>query len=189
MLTMYAEHPMGTLVLAIDAQASLGILFAGGRLQRVSRTACHAREVVGSSSIDALRTAEGPLLCIPQMLLQGGCQPSVIQYVTFHFVQRQLLTLVCRQTIGSKYLKAQNTRGLQALVPTISVYTIQDDIIQPEIINPTSVLPGAATSVSVQELCGLTYLADHFTSVIPNCSRIKLKTRFTASHMPLPRFT
>ncbi|KAJ9101091.1 hypothetical protein QFC21_003309 [Naganishia friedmannii] len=91
-------------------------------------------------------TAEGPLACIPLLLLQGGCEPSVIQ-----------------QTIGSKYLKAQNKRGLQALVPTVSIYTIQDDIIQPEIINPTSVLPGAAASVSVQELCGLTYLADHFT--------------------------
>jgi hypothetical protein len=49
-------------------------------------------------------------------------------------------------------------------VPTVSIYTIQDDIVQPEIINPTSVLPGAS-SVSVQQLCGLTYLADHFTYV------------------------
>ncbi|KAI5450512.1 hypothetical protein NCC49_002969 [Naganishia albida] len=105
-------------------------------------------QVSGFSSLaaDFKETAEGPLLCIPQMLLQGGCQPSVIQ-----------------QTIGSDYLKAQNQRGLEALVPTISVYTIQDDIIQPEIFTPTSELPGAATSVSVQELCGLTYLADHFT--------------------------
>lgn len=54
-------------------------------------------------------------------------------------------------------------------MPTVSIYTIQDDIIQPEIINPTSVLPGAASSVSVQELCGLTYLADHFTYVLVIC--------------------
>lgn len=72
------------------------------------------------------------------------------------------LTLMRRQTVGSNYLKAQNKRGLQALVPTISVYTATDDIIQPEIINPTSELPGAATSITVQELCPL-YLADHFT--------------------------
>ncbi|KAJ9118610.1 hypothetical protein QFC22_003830 [Naganishia vaughanmartiniae] len=100
------------------------------------------------SLLDTLRailTAEGPLVCIPLFLFQGGCEPSVIQ-----------------QTVGSDYLKAQNKRELQALVPTVSIYTIQDDIVQSEIINPTSVLP-SATSVSVQEICGLTYLADHFT--------------------------
>lgn len=83
--------------------------------------------------------------------------------MSFPVLGRAPLTSIPRQTVGSKYLQAQNKRGLHALVPTVSVYTITDDIIQPEVINPTSVLPGAATSVSVQELCGLTYLADHFT--------------------------
>jgi hypothetical protein len=96
----------------------------------------------------ATGTAEGPLVCLPQMLLQGGCAPSVIQ-----------------QTIGSNYLKAYNRRGGQALVPTLSVYTITDNIIQPEIIDPTSDLPGA-TVASVQELCGLLKVDDHFTMTV-----------------------
>jgi hypothetical protein len=93
-------------------------------------------------------TAEGPLVCLPQMILQGGCGPSVIQ-----------------QTVGSKYLKAHNRRGGSALIPTLSVYTITDDIIQPEIIKPTSALPGA-TVASVQELCTLLRLEDHFTMTV-----------------------
>jgi hypothetical protein len=79
------------------------------------------------------------------MILQGGCGPSVIQ-----------------QTIGSNYLAAHNRKGGRAVVPTLSVYTITDDVIQPEIIDPTSDLPGA-TVASVQELCGLGRLDDHFT--------------------------
>ena len=71
-------------------------------------------------------TAEGPLLCTTQNILQGGCSPSVFQ-----------------QSVGSHYLAAQNAIGGSALVPTTSIYTIFDDIIQPEIINPTSELPGA----------------------------------------------
>jgi hypothetical protein len=71
-------------------------------------------------------TAEGPLLCTTQNILQGGCSPSVFQ-----------------QSVGSRYLAAQNAIGGSALVPTTSIYTIFDDIIQPEIINPTSELPGA----------------------------------------------
>lgn len=72
-------------------------------------------------------TAEGPLLCTAQALAQGGCAPSVHQ-----------------QSVGSNYLKAQNNgEGGAALVPTTSIYTIFDEIIQPEIINPTSELPGA----------------------------------------------
>lgn len=58
--------------------------------------------------------------------MQGGCEPSVFQ-----------------QSVGSKYLSAQNIAGGSALVPTTSIYTIFDDIIQPEIIDPTSELPGA----------------------------------------------
>lgn len=67
-----------------------------------------------------------------QNLLEGGCVPSVIQ-----------------QSVGSHYLAAQNARGGVALVPTTSIYTILDDIIQPEVITPTSDLPGASV-ITVQ---------------------------------------
>ncbi|WVF66956.1 hypothetical protein IAT40_001699 [Kwoniella sp. CBS 6097] len=77
-------------------------------------------------------TAEGPLLCTGQDLLQAGCEPSVLQ-----------------QSVGSHYLAAQNSKGGSALVTTTSLYTLEDDIIQPEIVNPTSSLPGASV-ISVQ---------------------------------------
>jgi hypothetical protein len=101
-------------------------------------------------------------------LLQGGCEPSVLQ-----------------QSVGSNYLKAQNNgAGGSALVPTTSIYTIFDDIIQPEIINPTSDLPGATvlrmqgTSISPitipsssaddsdLDLCGPGYVIDHFLMTV-----------------------
>ncbi|WRT65296.1 uncharacterized protein IL334_002239 [Kwoniella shivajii] len=88
-------------------------------------------------------TAEGPLLCTGQDLLQGGCEPSVLQ-----------------QSVGSHYLAAQNAQGGAALVTTTSLYTLEDDIIQPEVINPTSDIPGA-TVISVQQACP-TYITDHF---------------------------
>lgn len=137
-------------------------------------------------------TAEGPLVCVPQQIFQGGCQPSVVQSVAsvVRGFSRLMSSRFYRQTVGSNYLKAQNKRGLQALVPTVSIYTIQDDIIQPEIINPTSVLPGAS-SVSVQELCGLTYLADHFTYVCQLSSSLlaQLRTFHVASPSLLRPFT
>jgi hypothetical protein len=77
-------------------------------------------------------TAEGPFLCTGQDLLQGGCEPSVLQ-----------------QSVGSHYLAALNNAGGDAFVGTTSIYTIDDDVIQPEILTPTSRLNGAAV-ISVQ---------------------------------------
>lgn len=93
-----------------------------------------------------------------------------------------------QQTVGSHYLNAQNSKGNQALVPTTSLYTIEDDIIQPEIgPNPTSQLPGASVitvqressastgpfrvtsayaAVGLAEACGPLFVADHFTMIV-----------------------
>ena len=73
-------------------------------------------------------------MCTGQALLQGGCEPSVIQ-----------------QSVGSDYLRASNRKGGYALVPTTSVYTITDDVIQPELINPTSDLAGASVITTQRE--------------------------------------
>ena len=68
------------------------------------------------------------------------------------------------------------------MVPTTSIYTIFDDIIQPEIINPTSELPGAL-NLRIQgmsilqticrgglqpdlDLCGPGYVIDHFLMTV-----------------------
>ncbi|KAJ8292101.1 Lipase B [Rhodotorula toruloides] len=92
-------------------------------------------------------TGEGPPACLVLDATTGGCDPSVIQ-----------------QSVGSNFLNALNSRGGVALVPTTSVYTIFDDIIQPELIPATSLLSGA-TNVRLQDYCGPAYLVDHF--VIP----------------------
>lgn len=92
-------------------------------------------------------TIEGPLVCTGQALLQGGCEPSVIQ-----------------QSVGSDYLRASNRKGGYALVPTTSVYTITDDVIQPELINPTSDLAGASV-ITTQQVCPL-YVVDHFIMTV-----------------------
>jgi len=94
-------------------------------------------------------TLEGPFACLGLNLLEGGCEPSIIQ-----------------QSVGSNYLAASNARGNTAFVPTTSVFTIEDDIIQPEIGPvPTSLLPNAQVA-SIQQLCSLAHVADHFTMTI-----------------------
>jgi hypothetical protein len=119
-----------------------------------------------SISGDFYGTDEGPLLCVGQDLVQGGCEPGVLQ-----------------QNVGSRYLAASQARGSSSFVPTTSVYTLYDDIIQPELINPTSrignslVVPvqreyfcGCSprnglvmSSLSLLELCTLLSINDHFT--------------------------
>ncbi|BGP11008.1 hypothetical protein JCM10049v2_006902 [Rhodotorula toruloides] len=95
-------------------------------------------------------TGEGPPACLVLDATTGGCDPSVIQ-----------------QSVGSNFLNALNSRGGVALVPTTSIYTIFDDVIQPELIPATTLLSGA-TNVRLQDYCGPGYLVDHF--VIPFAS-------------------
>ncbi|BGP51219.1 hypothetical protein JCM10450v2_007148 [Rhodotorula kratochvilovae] len=75
-----------------------------------------------------------------------------------------LLTAVIQQTVGSNFLDALNVKGNVALVPTTSIYTAYDDVIQPELIAPTSRLTNAKV-VRLQEQCSDAYIVDHF--IIP----------------------
>ncbi|KAF8313460.1 alpha/beta-hydrolase [Clavulina sp. PMI_390] len=96
-------------------------------------------------------TIEGPFSCVSEDLLAGGCHYSVLQ-----------------QTVGSKYLNAQNMRGGSALVATSSLFTRYDDVIQNELgPNATSILPGAS-NIALQDtdICGPTHLVDHFFMLI-----------------------
>lgn len=76
-----------------------------------------------------------------------------------------------QQTMGSHYLAAQNHLGNggggRALVPTTSIYTQTDDIIQPETppLGPTSYLPGAFVH-AIQDLdfCGYVLTPIHSKS-------------------------
>jgi len=98
-------------------------------------------------------TAEGPLACLALDLATGGCNPSVIQ-----------------QSVGSTFLDAINAKGNQALVPTTVAFTRFDDVIQPEVlIPPTSRLNGANV-YSVQEICGIAYIQDHFTMTVASAA-------------------
>ncbi|GAA5853082.1 hypothetical protein JCM8547_000193 [Rhodosporidiobolus lusitaniae] len=89
-------------------------------------------------------TIEGVAVCTVLQLALGGCNPSVFQ-----------------QSSGSLWLDALNAKGNVALVPTTSIYTAYDDVIQPELITPTSRLSGA-TVVRVQDKCSSAYLMEHF---------------------------
>ncbi|KAL8279509.1 hypothetical protein RQP46_008071 [Phenoliferia psychrophenolica] len=89
------------------------------------------------------------------MAATGGCSASVWQ-----------------QRSSSTYLKAQNNPmpggGGRALVPTTSIFTIQDDVVLPE--NPrlsaSSYLPGAGVhALQDDDICGPTHVADHFTMI------------------------
>lgn len=88
-------------------------------------------------------TGEGALACLAENITLGGCQASIIQ-----------------QTIGSRFLGALLAKGNQALVPTTSIYTTYDEIIQPENNPVTSQLNGAA-NVRVQNYCGPGYVIGH----------------------------
>ncbi|GEM10681.1 lipase B [Rhodotorula toruloides] len=98
-------------------------------------------------------TGEGPPACLVLDVTTGGCDPCA--------------STVIQQSVGSNFLKALNSRGGVALVPTTSIYTIFDDVIQPELIPTTSLLPGAM-NVLLQDYCGPGYIVDHF--VIPFAS-------------------
>ncbi|KAL8276964.1 hypothetical protein RQP46_010599 [Phenoliferia psychrophenolica] len=74
-----------------------------------------------------------------------------------------------QQTINSRYLGAQNSMlpggGGRAQVPTTSIYTQYDDVIQPETgpFGPTSYLEGAGVhSLQDGDVCGPAHIADHF---------------------------
>jgi len=96
-------------------------------------------------------TNEGPLACTSQELLSGGCAASVLQ-----------------QSVGSHYLAAQMAVGGSALVPTTSLYTQYDEIIQNEIVNPISSYLQGSTLIPLQSptVCTAAHVADHFDMVI-----------------------
>ncbi|SGY40185.1 BQ5605_C003g02335 [Microbotryum silenes-dioicae] len=78
---------------------------------------------------------------------------------------------VKQQTIGSRYLAAQNSAATgsarSALVPTTSIFTRYDDVIQPEgptNAQATSFLPGASNfALQDAKVCGSGHYAGHIT--------------------------
>lgn len=90
----------------------------------------------------------GPLLCGAQSLLDGGCAPSILQ-----------------QSVGSKFLDALHKRGATALVNTLSLWSIQDQIATPAIIDPTAALPGSS-AYTMQDLCGPLIVDFHTTMIV-----------------------
>jgi hypothetical protein len=106
-----------------------------------------------SFSGDFQGTGEGPILAAVQDLAVKGTDPSVIQQSV----------LLGQQ---SNFLKALNKRGNMALVPTTSLYGIEDEIIQPVTTATTLGGGGAAfTRTSVQAICPL-QVVDHFEILI-----------------------
>lgn len=106
-----------------------------------------------SLSGDFQGTGEGPLISAIQDLIVAGTSPSVLQQSVLLGVQ-------------SQFLKALNKRGNKALVPTTSLYGIEDEIIQPVVTSTMLGSGGAAfTHTSIQALCPL-QIVDHFEMLI-----------------------
>ncbi|KAM0792090.1 hypothetical protein ACM66B_004794 [Microbotryomycetes sp. NB124-2] len=106
-------------------------------------------------------TTQGLLLCNPLTAgVNATCNPSVWQ-----------------QTFGSKYLAAQNSpksgSGASALVPTTSIFTLTDEIVQPTAprTGASSYLPGAQVhAVQDLDMCGPLHGADHFSMVVDSAA-------------------
>ncbi|KAL8281281.1 hypothetical protein RQP46_006315 [Phenoliferia psychrophenolica] len=76
-----------------------------------------------------------------------------------------------QQASGSNFIKQQNSplpgSGARALVPTTSIYTYEDDIVEPQIIDSTSILPGAGNhALQDLDVCGPTAVSEHFTLIV-----------------------
>lgn len=97
----------------------------------------------------------GPFLCDTLDLLAEGCTPATRQ-----------------QSKGSHFLDALLVRGNQALVPTLSLFTRYDEVIQNEQgKNATSILPGAENhAIQDLDVCGPLALAEHFAMIIEPAS-------------------
>ena len=74
-------------------------------------------------------------------------------------------------TAASNYIAQQNSplpgSGARAHVPTTSIYTYTDDIVQPQLIDSTSNLPGAGNhAIQDLDVCGPSAVADHFMLIV-----------------------
>lgn len=138
---------MGSRLLAGLSPARVGLCRHRSRFPRFVSAAefggAAAAQWIGPQIVFVPGTGEGGLACLAENITLGGCQSSIIQ-----------------QTIGSHFLGALLTKGNQALVPTTSIFTTYDEVIQPEINPVTSQLNGA-TNVRVQDYCGAGYLVEH----------------------------
>ncbi|KAK4706145.1 hypothetical protein P7C70_g46, partial [Phenoliferia sp. Uapishka_3] len=76
-----------------------------------------------------------------------------------------------QQAAGSNYLASQNFNasgsGASARAPTTSIYTYEDDIVQPELVQTTSYLPGAGNhAIQDLDVCGPSAVSEHFTLIV-----------------------
>ncbi|KAA1116680.1 hypothetical protein PGT21_022729 [Puccinia graminis f. sp. tritici] len=84
--------------------------------------------------------------------LIGGCLPALFQLQT----NSQFMRALNAPVMGS---------GAVALVPTTNIYTLEDEIVLPQVGGrPISYLNGAS-NMALQEVCGATHVADHFLIV------------------------
>jgi pimeloyl-ACP methyl ester carboxylesterase len=94
-------------------------------------------------------TSEGPFLSAVQEIFEHGVSPSVLQQ-----------SILLGQQ--SAYLRALNKHGNEALVPTTSIYTLADDIIQIEPMSSTLASGSNFAMLGVQQACPLQF-PDHFS--------------------------
>lgn len=95
-------------------------------------------------------TVDANVLC-PVSELIGGCLPAVFQMAS----NSRFIRALTAPVYGS---------GATALVPTTSIYTLQDEVVPQVGSRPTSSLPGAS-NIALQQICGMGHVADHFLIV------------------------
>lgn len=95
-------------------------------------------------------TVEGQLICSGEQLAESGCTTSLLQ-----------------QSWNSSFVQVLTKNANTDLVPLTSIYTLTDDIIQPEFPKSiaTSVVGGKTANFAVQDLCPV-HVADHFTMLV-----------------------
>ncbi len=145
---------------------------AGLNIQWVSRFARPAASLASQHCRLTSRSNAPPHSPAPQALqFFPSTQPLVQNYIALagDFKGTTLSVGICsiacaasvhQQTAGSDYLGVQAD---QALVPTTSIFTVQDEVIQPETgRNPTSDLDGASViAVQDEAFCGADHDASH----------------------------
>ncbi|KAL8276685.1 hypothetical protein RQP46_010953 [Phenoliferia psychrophenolica] len=90
--------------------------------------------------------------------------------VAFNYASDELLGATAanfQQSTDSHYIAQQNSplpgSGARAHVPTTSIYTYTDDVVQPQLIDSTSYLPGAGNhAIQDLDVCGPSAVSDHF---------------------------
>lgn len=110
-------------------------------------------------------TILGPLVIAAQELVSDG----------------KAIAAVLQQLPNSAFVSALASHGgLTALTPTTNIYTLTDDVVQPEVgPGATSVLAGSAENALIQSICPLR-ADEHFTIILDSITQFLVLRAFSS---------